>query len=109
VCRVANGGLPWGGFLAERVTPSMTWMFPFLSLLVNVADLAALAGGSLSTVFAVGYGVSGRGVGLWGPDAAIALGLVLLNVGLRGWRRHRKLREWRRYPPDGSMPSTRQS
>jgi hypothetical protein len=70
---------------------------PFVSLLVNVADLAALAGGSLAFVFAVGYGLSGRGIGVWGPDAAIAIGLVLLNLGLRGWRRHRKLRQWRRY------------
>jgi hypothetical protein len=70
---------------------------PFVSLLVNVADLVALAGGSLAFVFAVGYGMSGRGVGVWGPDAAIALGLVLVNVGLRWWRRNRKLRQWRRY------------
>jgi hypothetical protein len=68
-------------------------------------DLAALAGGSLSAVIAVGYG-AGRGVGVWGPDAAIALGLILLNVGLRGWRRHRKLREWRRYHPEESMPTS---
>jgi hypothetical protein len=70
---------------------------PLLSLLVNVADLVALAGGSLAFIFAVGYGLSGRGIGVWGPDAAIAVGLVLLNLGLRGWRRHRKLRQWRRY------------
>jgi hypothetical protein len=70
---------------------------PFFSLLVNVADLVALAGGSLAFVFAVGYGFSGRGIGVWGPDAAIAVGLAAVDVGLRGWRRHRKLREWRRY------------
>jgi hypothetical protein len=40
---------------------------PFLSLLVNVADLAALAGGSLSAVFAVGYGVSGAESGYGVP------------------------------------------
>jgi hypothetical protein len=79
---------------------------PFFSLLVNVADLAALAGGSLASVFAVGYGLSGRGVGVWGPDAGIALGLVVLDVALRGWRRHRKRREWRRYHPDESMSRT---
>jgi hypothetical protein len=73
---------------------------PFLSMLVNVADLAALAGGSLAFVFAVGYGLSGRGVAVWGPDAAIVVGLVVLDVALRGWRRHRKRREWQRYHPD---------
>jgi hypothetical protein len=72
---------------------------PFVSVLINVADLAALAGGSLAFVFAVGYGLSGRGVGVWGPDAAVALGLVLVDVALRGWRRHRRVREWRRYHP----------
>jgi hypothetical protein len=76
---------------------------PFLTMLVSVADLAALAGGSLAFVFAVGYGLSGRGVGVWGPDAAIALGLVVLDVAMRVWRRHRKLRQWRRYHPDESM------
>jgi hypothetical protein len=70
---------------------------PLVSLLVNVADLTALAGGSLAFVFAVGYGLSGRGIGVWGPDAAIAIGLVLVNLGLRRWRRHRKLSQWRRY------------
>jgi hypothetical protein len=69
---------------------------PFLSLLVNVADLAALAGGSLAFVFAVGYGLSGRGFGVWAPDAAIAVGLVVVAVATRGWRRHRKLGQWQR-------------
>jgi hypothetical protein len=70
---------------------------PLFSLLINVVDLVALAGGSLAFVFAVGYGFSGRGVGVWGPDAAISLGLILADVGLRAWRRHRRQREWRRY------------
>jgi hypothetical protein len=73
---------------------------PFVSMLVNIADLVALAGGSLAFIFAVGYGLSGRGVGVWGPDAVIALGLVLVNLGLRWWRRRRKLRQWRRYHSD---------
>jgi hypothetical protein len=76
---------------------------PFVSLLVNVTDLATLAGGSLAVVFAVGYGLAGRGAGVWGPDVAIALGLVAMNLALRGWRRHRKVQQWRRYHPDEPM------
>jgi hypothetical protein len=64
-----------------------------VSLLVNVADLVALAGGPPAFVLSVGYGLSGRGIGVWGTEAAIAPGLVLVDIGLRGWRRHWKLKE----------------
>jgi hypothetical protein len=73
---------------------------PLFSLLITVVDLGALAGGTLAFIFAVGYAASGRGFGTWGVDLAIVLGLLAAEVALRGWRRHRRLREWRRWHPD---------
>jgi hypothetical protein len=100
---VTTGGLEMAWPKRRGDAPIDDFDEPFFSLLINVADLAALAGGSLALVFAVGYGLSGRGVGVWGPDAAIAVGLALVDIGLRWWRRQRKVRQWRRYHPDESV------
>jgi hypothetical protein len=78
---------------------------PLFSLLVTVADLIALAGGTLAIIFAVGYAAVGRGLGAWGPNAGIALGLVGIDAAMRGARRHRKRREWLRYHPEDVSPS----
>jgi hypothetical protein len=73
---------------------------PLVSLLITVADLMAMAGGALASIFAIGYASVGRSFGVWGTDAGIAIALVAADVGLRGWRRNRRRREWRRYHPD---------
>jgi hypothetical protein len=73
---------------------------PMVSLLVSLADLALIAGGALAIVLIAGYAGAGRGFAVWGPDAAILLCLAMLDIALRGWRHHRRFREWQRFHSD---------
>jgi hypothetical protein len=78
--------------------PSHSLDEPWLGYLVAVADLGTVMGGSVAAIFAVGY--AGRGLGVWGPDALIAVGLLGVDGSLRRWRAARRRARWRRLHPD---------